>query len=87
VLAALLTQDGLAGKAGWDLGWALEGYPVVKMAAPRSAATLCSVSVSGNSAIFVTGGVWIKPAEWASKRKPDESARGKAARPLSGWSR
>ena len=86
VLAALLTQDDLAGKAGWDLAWMLEGYPVTRLPSPRSAATLCSVSVTGNNAIFVTGGVWIKPAEWASKRKPDESVRAKASRPAAGWS-
>ena len=76
VLAALITGE-LAEKAGWDLAWIYEGYPVRPMPAPASAATLCNVSVQGTSAIFVTGGVWINPAEWASKRKPDEALAGK----------
>ncbi len=78
VLAALIAEDKLAEKAGWDPAWVLDGYPVRKVVAPRSAATLCSVSVNGASAIFVTGGVWINPAAWASKRKIDDSPKAKA---------
>lgn len=85
VLSALIAQDGLAEKAGWDLAWILESYPVTKMAAPKSAATLCNVSVQGANALFVTGGVWINPAEWASKRKPDDTLGKKASRPAQGW--
>lgn len=88
VVAALATADGLAEKAGWDLSWLLDpaGYPVPRMPAAQSAATLCSVTVSGQSAIFVTGGVWIKPAEWTSKRAPADDLAPKARRPLEGWS-
>ncbi len=88
VLAALVAEDRLAEKAGWDLAWVLDpkGYPVVRMAAPKSAATLCSVIVSGNSAIFVSGGVWIKPADWAAKRSSDAKIAEKASRPKEGWS-
>ena len=84
VLAALVSRE-LAEKAGWDLAWIHAGYPVTAMPAPKSAATLCNVSVQGNAAIFVTGGVWINPAEWASKRKPDETVSKKASRPTGGW--
>ena len=84
VLAALVSRE-LAEKAGWDLAWVLDGYPVTPMAAPKSAATLCNFSVQGNAALFVTGGVWIKPAEWASKRKADATLRAKASRPAQGW--
>jgi hypothetical protein len=80
VLAALLTQDGLAEKGGLDLAWILESCPLPRMAAPTSAATLCNVSVQGQHAIFVTGGVWINPAEWASKRVSDDTLRAKAKR-------
>jgi len=88
VLAALVAEDKLAEKAGWDLAWVLDskGYPVTKMKAPESAATLCNLVVSGTSAIFVTGGVWIKPAEWAEKRAPDGKVAEKASRPEEGWS-
>jgi hypothetical protein len=88
VLAALVAGEDLAGKAGFDLSWVLDpkGYPVVEMAAPASAATLCNFVTSGNSAIFLAGGVWIKPAEWASKRAPDEKLAAKASRPEEGWS-
>jgi hypothetical protein len=87
VLAALVEGDGLAKKAGWGLEWILEakGYPVTAMTAPTSAATLCNFTASGNNALFLTGGIWIKPAEWAAKRAPDENLGGKAVRPDEGW--
>jgi hypothetical protein len=87
VLAALVAEDRLAEKAGWDVSWALDpkGYPGVAMHAPASAATLCSATTIGDSAIFVTGGVWIKPADWAAKRSPDGTIAGKASRPEKGW--
>lgn len=87
VLAALVAQDGLAERAGWDLAWILEpkGYPVATMPAPTSAAVLCNFTTSGNNALFLTGGVWIKPAEWAAKRVPDDKLGAKAARPNEGW--
>jgi hypothetical protein len=88
VLAALAAGEDLAGKAGWDLSWILDpkGYPVAEMAAPATAATLCNFVTSGNNAVFLAGGVWIKPAEWAAKRAPDEKLGSKAARPEEGWS-
>jgi hypothetical protein len=87
VLAALVGSDGLAGKAGWDLAWILDpkGYPVVEMKAPTSAAVLCNSTTNGNNALFLTGGIWIKPAEWASKRSPDDQVASKASRPEEGW--
>jgi uncharacterized protein DUF1598 len=87
VLAALVGVEGLAEKAGWELAWLLEpkGYPAVAMTAPTSAAVLCNYTVSGNSALFLTGGIWIKPAEWAAKRSTDEKLGTKAARPEEGW--
>lgn len=88
VLGALVAEDRLAEKAGWDLAWVLDpkGFPVARMKAPGSAATLCNVVVSGTSAIFVTGGVWIKPSDWAGKRTADARVAQKAARPEEGWS-
>jgi hypothetical protein len=88
VLAALVGGDGLAEKAGWDLSWILDpkGYPVTEMSAPTSAGVLCNYTTSGNNAVFLTGGIWIKPAEWAAKRAPDERLAGKASRPVEGWS-
>jgi hypothetical protein len=87
VLGALVAEDRLAEKAGWDLSWTLDpgGYAALRMPAPATAATLCSVTVSGQNAVFVTGGVWIKPAEWASKRAPDPAFAAKAKRPADGW--
>ncbi len=87
VLGALISGEGLAEKAGWDLAWALDpkGFPVARMPAPTSAATLCAVTVSGNSAIFVSGGIWINPAEWSVKRAPDDKLGAKALRPQEGW--
>ena len=88
VLVALVAGEDLAGKVGWDRSWILDpkGYPVAEMAAPASAATLCNFVTSGNTAVFLAGGVWIKPAEWASKRAPDEKVAAKASRPEEGWS-
>jgi hypothetical protein len=88
VLAALVGGDGLAEKAGWDLSWILDpkGYPVTEMNAPTSAAVLCNYTTSGSNAVFLTGGIWIKPAEWAAKRASDERLAGKASRPVEGWS-
>ena len=37
-------------------------------------------------ALFLTGGIWIKPAEWAAKRVPDGQLASKASRPEEGWS-
>src|SRR6185436_1023792 len=61
VLAALVAGEDLAGKVGWDRSWILDpkGYPVAEMAAPMSAATLCNFVTSGNTAVFLAGGVWI----------------------------
>ena len=88
VLAALVSGENLAGKAGWDLAWVLDpkGYPVPEIAAPTTAATLCNFTTSGNNAIFLTGGIWIKPAEWAAKRAADEKVAARASRPDDGWS-
>ena len=88
VLAALVAGEGLAEKAGWDLSWILDpkGYPVREMAAPASAATLVNFTALGNNAIFLTGGIWIKPAEWAAKRAADDKLAAKALRPEEGWS-
>jgi hypothetical protein len=87
VLAALVSEDRLAEKAGWDLSWILDpkGYAVARMPAPKSAATLCNFVVQGNFAIFVSGGIWIKPADWAAKRASDQRVAEKASRPESGW--
>jgi hypothetical protein len=88
VLAALVAGEDLAGKTGWDLSWILDpkGYPVVEMAAPSTAATLCTFVTSGNTAVFLAGGIWIKPAEWAAKRATDDTLAAKASRPEAGWS-
>jgi len=87
VLGALVEDDGLAGKSGWDPAWALDpkGYPVRSVTAPASAMTLCNFSVNGDRALFLSGGIWIKPAEWAAKRSPEEKLREKASRPADGW--
>jgi hypothetical protein len=84
-LLAALATEGLAEKSGWDPAWLAEGYPVERLPAVKSCATQCSVTVSGQSAIFVAGGVWIKPAEWAAKRAPADDLALKALRPKDGW--
>jgi hypothetical protein len=88
VLAALVSGDGLAGKSDWDLAWILDpkGYPVVEMKAPTGVAVLCNSTTSGNNALFLTGGIWIKPAEWAAKRASDEKLASQSFRPAEGWS-
>jgi hypothetical protein len=88
VLGALVAGDRLAEKAQWDLSWLLDpkGYPVRAMPTPLSASTLCNFTVVGPSAIFLTGGVWIKPREWAQKRRPDPKVVDRASRPVDGWS-
>ena len=88
VLAALVFGDGLAEKAGWDPAWILDpkGYPTAEMKAPTGVAVLCTYTASGNNALFLTGGVWIKPAEWAAKRASDEKLGAQASRPDEGWS-
>ncbi len=86
VVAALVAGE-LAKKTGWELGWIVDPkqYAIARMIAPKSAATLCSFTSSGKLLIFMSGGVWIKPAEWAEKRAKDEQVEGKAARPGDGW--
>ncbi len=85
VLAALVGGDKLAEKVGWDLSWVLERWTVVKFPTIQTAATLCNFVVRGKSAIFVSGGVWIKPSDWAEKRAKDEAVAAKATRPDEGW--
>ena len=86
VLGALISKDRLADKAGWDLSWVLKGYSCRDISAPKSAATLCNYALSGRVAIYISGGVWIKPSEWAARRSPDEKVGLKASRPAEGWS-
>lgn len=85
VVAALVAEDRLAEKTGWDPAWALDpkGYPLPAIASPQAAATLCNVAVSGGSAIFVSGGVWIKPP---TERSKDDAVGSKGVRPVEGWS-
>ena len=87
VLGALIQEDRLAEKSGWDASWVLDpkGHPVRAVTAPESAMTLVNFSVNGDRALFMSGGIWIKPAEWAAKRVPDEKLGEKAARPKDGW--
>ena len=56
------------------------------MKAPTGAAVQCNYTTSGNNALFLTGGIWIKPAEWASKRASDDKLGARASRPEEGWS-
>lgn len=51
ILGALVAE-----KAPIDLAW----FPVKKIAAPKSAQTVCSYMSAGRSVIFIAGGVWIK---------------------------
>lgn len=91
VAAALIAGDGLADKASWDASWVLapKGFPVTHMTAPKSAQTLCATTSAGKMLIFVTGGVWINPREWAEKRVVDDRGAldGKPLRPSDeeGW--
>jgi len=68
VFAALIGQDKLHDKIEWDLSWILKEYPVTKMKGIKSAQTLCNYSMSGRMILFTSGGVWIKPEEWAKNR-------------------
>jgi hypothetical protein len=89
VLAALLLKEGLAERAGWDCSWVLDpaGYASRPVKRPSGAGTLCSVSVTGNSALFIAGGVWIKPAEWVAKRTEAEAISAPSMKPNAGWKR
>jgi hypothetical protein len=82
VLAALLGGE-VKEKAALDLGWVLDAKScvVAKMAAPKSAATQCACKSDGKTALFVAGGVWINPAEWAQKRAKDETLDTNRSRP------
>jgi hypothetical protein len=86
VLASIVHGDKLAERAGWDFAWFLDptSYAVVKMTAPKSAASLCNYTSAGKMVIYVSGGVWIKPAEWAEKRVKDETFEGTGLRPERG---
>ena len=87
VLAALVGGE-VKEKAALDLSWVLDAKAcaVARMAAPKSAMTQCSYKSDGKMAIFISGGVWIKPAEWAEKRAKDETLDEKTGRPDgAGW--
>ncbi|MBI2898921.1 MAG: DUF1598 domain-containing protein [Planctomycetes bacterium] len=84
ILGAIVAQDKLAEKTGWDTSWVRDGFPVTKMTAPKSAMTVCSYKASGRAAVFISGGVWIRGD---AARKADEGPAKEAARPEGeGWS-
>jgi hypothetical protein len=85
VLAALLVQDGLAEKADWDPSWLREGFAWRSLPAPKTAATLCAVSIQGRAAVFLTGGVWLHPIAWTARRAEDPAWTPAPVRPREGW--
>lgn len=88
VLSALIHQDKLADKAGWDLSWVLDpqGWPTTKYRSPKTVETLCNYGTTPRL-IYVVGGVLISPGAIAGNRLKEDKIAEKAMRPSDGWRR
>ena len=88
LLAALIGQDNLHQKTGWDLGWILDtdGYPVAKVRVPESAQTLANSKLTSRTVIFASGGVKFTLKKFVTERTKDErgTLAARADRP-DGW--
>lgn len=83
VLAALIHQDKLAEKAGWDLS-PLADWPVATYRCPKTVETLCNYGTTPKL-IYVVGGVLMNPGEIARNREKEDQVAEKAQRPGEGW--
>jgi hypothetical protein len=92
VLAALIGEEGLQKKVGWELGWFLDpkGYAATPITTPTSAKTLTTFRSTNGMTIFVSGGVALDPLGQVKGRAKDEkeTAKTMAQRPqgTDGWS-
>jgi hypothetical protein len=88
IVAALIARERLAERAGWDLGWVLERYPVGGVDTPRRAPPLVNYHVPGGAVIYLGGGVRIAPARAVETLAEDASLgrrAGALAPPATGW--
>jgi hypothetical protein len=85
VAAALIGQEKLAEAAGWDASWALNEYPVAKVAVPDSARTLANFKVNSGMVIYAGGGVLLCPSEPIKERAADDAVAAQAKRPSGDW--
>ena len=76
--AALIREDKLAERAGWDLSWVLKSYPVGAMEVPKSAQTLVNCAMNGSMLILTSGGVLLDVG--GAVRERVEAAPGAPAR-------
>jgi hypothetical protein len=73
VLVALIDEDRLAERAGWDLTWALDptGYQPTKVDVPREAAPLVNSLTKGRRTVTCSGGVEIATEAVLKSRATD----------------
>lgn len=87
LLAALIGQDKLHEKAGWNMDWILseKGYPVPKVAVARTADSLATY----RTGVYIVGGVDLsfKDAMGPKERNKDDEGKLKPlpARPQADW--
>ena len=85
MVAALIGEDRLHQKAGWDIRWIMDpkGYPVAKVNVARTADTLGLYTGS----VYIIGGVELSLNSYVKDRQRDESGKVKEqqARPSEGW--
>ncbi len=92
MLAALIEQDGLHKKVGWNVDWLLEssGYPVATVIVPRQADALVNYHKRSGRVGFGVGGVMLSPYREIVPEKREQDKAGKlqkaARRPgTDGW--
>ena len=57
----------LENRAGLDLSWALNGYPVKAVKTPQTAEAMVNFHNAGRQVIFSTGGVKLKVDQFLKK--------------------
>ncbi len=85
LVAALIGEDRLHQKAGWDIRWVMDpkGYPVEKLPVARTADTLGLYTGS----VYIIGGIELSLNKYVKERQRDEEGKVKEhrARPSEGW--
>lgn len=86
VLAALIAEDKLAEKVGWDLEWVLKEYKVAEVDVPKNAETLVNYNVTSKTVIYAGGGVVLNPFDALDKKESGEMAV-RCERPSDGFAK
>lgn len=76
VLAALIAEDQLHERIGWDLGWILDEreFPIQPTTTPREAETLVTASRRGRLTVTLAGGVQVLAGEIVKQRQTGTTA-------------